>query len=82
MAQHRRTPRELPIPEHPYRGSVILYVVLAVLLVLAATLTGGDVVDAVVVAAVFFVVATAWSWWRFSRRIRTRDANGRRDGSS
>jgi hypothetical protein len=48
--------------------------VLAVLLLVIAWATGGDVVRAVVVAAVFFLVATAWSWWRFRNRIAERDA--------
>ena len=66
-----------PIPQHPYRDTAILYGVLAILLLVAAWLTGGDVGRAVVVAGAFFVVSTAWSWWRFRGRIRERDAAGR-----
>ncbi len=56
---------ERPTSAHPYRGAAIVYGIMATLLVVTAALTGGDVVRAVVAAAVFFVVATAWTWWRF-----------------
>ncbi len=68
---------ERPIPAHPYRDTAVLYGVLSIALVVAASLTGGDVVRAGLVAAVFFVVATAWSWWRFRARIEMRDAAAR-----
>ena len=63
-----------PLPKHPYRGSAILYASMAVILVVVAVLTGADVLRAVLVAALFFVAATAWSWFRFRQRIRERDA--------
>jgi membrane protein implicated in regulation of membrane protease activity len=65
---------ERPIPLRPYRDTALAYAVMAVLLVALAWLTGGDPVRAIVVAVVFFVVATAWSWWRFRRRILRRAA--------
>jgi hypothetical protein len=74
----RRGDGDLPLPKHPYRDSAALNGVLAVLLLVIAWATGGDVVRAVVVAAVFFVVATAWSWWRFRNRIAERDAGAGR----
>ena len=58
-----------PLPRRPYRDSALLNGVLAVLLVVVAWATGGDVVRALVVGIAFFVAATAWSWWRFRRRI-------------
>ena len=67
-----------PIPRHPYRDSAIVNGVLAALLLLVAWLTGGDVPTAVVVALVFFVVATAWNWWRFRQRLAAREAAERR----
>ena len=73
MARRTRR-RERPIPAHPYRDTAVVYGVMAILLVALASLTGGDPVRAVLVAGVFFAVATAWSWWRFHRRILTRDA--------
>jgi hypothetical protein len=69
----RRLP-ERPIPEHPYRGAVIVYGLMALALIAFATLTGGDPLRATLVAVVFFAVSTAWSWWRFHVRIQARDA--------
>jgi hypothetical protein len=54
----------VPASRHPVRDSVIIYGVLALVIVLIAGLTGGGWARAVLVAAVFFVGATAWSWWR------------------
>ncbi len=65
---------ERPIPAHPYRDTALVYGVMAALLVALAWLTGGDPARAVLVAVVFFVVAIAWSWWRFRRRILMRHA--------
>jgi membrane protein implicated in regulation of membrane protease activity len=67
-----------PIPKHPYRDSVIVNAALAVLLLLIAWLTGGDLTTAAIVAAGFFVVATAWNWWRFRRRLLERELAERR----
>ena len=53
-----------------YRDSAILYAVLAVLVVVIAVITGGDVVQAVVLAAAAFVVAMGWTWWRFRARAQ------------
>ena len=68
----RRSDR--PIPAHPYRDTALVYAFMAIVLVLVATLTGGDPVRATLVAVVFFAVATAWSWWRFRSRIQEREA--------
>lgn len=58
------------LPKHPYRDTAAAYGIMACVLVLAAVLLGGAVARTVVVAAAFFVGATAWSWWRFRTRIR------------
>jgi hypothetical protein len=63
-------PPEQPPPKRPYRDSIVLYAVLAVVIVLVAWLTGGGVGRAVVFAILFFVVATAWSVWRWRDRLR------------
>ena len=62
------------IPAHPYRDTALIYGVMSVLLVVVAWLTGGDALRAILVAVVFFAVATAWSWWKFRGRIKRRDA--------
>ena len=72
---------EEPLPERPYRNTVILHAAFAAIIVLVAWLTGGDVGRALAVAVLFFVVATAWSFWRWSKRIeeeRRRLARGER----
>ncbi len=62
-----------PIPKHPYRDTAILHAVLGLLICGMALLTGGDLGTAVVVAAGYVAVATAWSWWRFSHRIQAEE---------
>ena len=72
---------EEPLPERPYRNTVILHAAFAGIIVLVAWLTGGDVGRALAVAVLFFLVATAWSFWRWSKRIeeeRRRVARGER----
>ena len=67
--------RPQPIPKRPYRDSAVLHLVLAAIIVVVAWLTGGDLPRALVFAAVFFVFATAWTWWRWSRRLASERAN-------
>jgi hypothetical protein len=57
------------LPRHPYRDSAVLHSVLGVVILGVAWLTGGDLAKALVVAALYVVVATGWSWFRFRRRI-------------
>ncbi len=67
----RRRARELPpLPQRPYRDSLILHLVLGAAIVVVSWFTGGDLARATAVAAGFVVLATAWSWWRFRRRIQ------------
>jgi Flp pilus assembly protein TadB len=61
---------ETPPPKHPYRDTVLVYAGLSVLLVVVAWLTGGGVGRAVVVAVLFFVIATVWTSYRFRSRLR------------
>jgi hypothetical protein len=66
----RRLPAPETIPEHPYRDTAILHVALGVVICVFAIVTGGDLSTAALVAAGYVVIAVAWSWWRFSQRIR------------
>jgi len=59
-----------PPPKHPYRDTVIVYGAFAVIVVLVAWATGGDVKKAAVVAIVFFLLATAWNTYRLLQRRR------------
>jgi Flp pilus assembly protein TadB len=57
------------MPKRPFRDSAIFYAVLAGAVVVVSILTGGSILRSVVVAVGFFLVATAYSWWRFRRRL-------------
>ena len=61
---------ERAIPKHPYRDTAIVYAGLAGIVVGVTAATGGNVGKAAIVAAVFFVLATAYSWWRWHVRLR------------
>ncbi|MGZ8783891.1 MAG: hypothetical protein ACXWZB_10395 [Gaiellaceae bacterium] len=58
-----------PLPNRPYRDSLLLNLVLAIVILVVSWLTGGDVGRALVFAIGFFVISTAWSWWRFRKRL-------------
>jgi len=75
MLRRRNRRHAAPLPKRPYRDSALLNVALAAVVVAFAWLTGGDVVKAVAVGAAFFVVATAWSWWRFRQRLLAGDTD-------
>jgi len=59
-----------PPPKHPVRDTIILYGALATIVVIFAWATGGPVGRSVIVAALFFVAATAWSLYRLRARLR------------
>jgi membrane protein implicated in regulation of membrane protease activity len=61
---------EQPPPKHPYRDTLIMYGVFSVLIVLVAWATGGGVRRALVIAILFYVVASAWSISRWRNRLR------------
>jgi len=58
-----------PVPKRLYRDSVLLNLVLAGLIVLISWATGGGLGRALLFATLYFVVATAWAWWRFKQRL-------------
>jgi hypothetical protein len=59
---------DLPPPSRPYRGSAILHGILALVILVVAAISGGDLLRALLVAVAYFLVATAWSWFRFRQR--------------
>ena len=59
---------DLPPPKQPYRSVALFHAALAVVILIVAALSGGDLAKAVGVAAGYFVLATAWSWFRFRQR--------------
>ncbi|HEX7626037.1 MAG TPA: hypothetical protein VF379_03200 [Gaiellaceae bacterium] len=71
---------ESPPPKHPYRDSLIVYGVLAVIIVLIAWATGGPVRKAVFFAVAFFVIASAWNVVRWRSRVREEAERVRRAG--
>jgi membrane protein implicated in regulation of membrane protease activity len=74
---------EEALPARPYRDTAIFHAVLAALIVLVAWVTAGDVGTAVIVAVGFFVLATAWSFWRWRKRLEEeRRQRERRGGGS
>jgi membrane protein implicated in regulation of membrane protease activity len=69
---------DTPPPKHPYRDTFLVYAGFAVVLVVVAWLTGGGVKRAAGVAVVFFVVATAWTSYRFRGKLREQRAQEER----
>jgi len=58
----------VPESRRPMRDSLIIFGVLAILIVVIAMLTGGDLARALIAAVAVFVAANAWTWWRVRRR--------------
>ena len=67
-------PSSTPQARRLYRDSLILNVILAGLIVLISWATGGELGRAVAFAILYFVVATAWAWWRFRQRLAKDDS--------
>jgi hypothetical protein len=63
---------EIPPPKNPNRDTLLVYGGLSLVIVLISWLTGGSVPKAAGVAAVFFLVASSWTMYRF--RVRARAA--------
>jgi 4-hydroxybenzoate polyprenyltransferase len=74
----RKSP--LPVPKHPYRDSAVFHAILGTLLLVVAWLTGGDLAKALVIAALYVVLAVGWSWYRFRQRL-ARETAKRADGA-
>jgi Flp pilus assembly protein TadB len=65
---------DAPPPKHPFRDTLLVYAGLAVIVVLVAWVTGGSLRKAIVVAVVFYVLASLWSVWRLRGQQRARAA--------
>ena len=61
---------EAPPSKHPIRDTLLVYAGLALVVVAIAVFTGGPVLKAIVVAAIFFVLASLWNIWRFRAQLR------------
>ncbi len=73
---------DLPPPSRPYRGSAILHAILALVILVVAAVSGGNLVKALLVAVAYFVVATGWTWFRFRQRASRTPPPERRASSN
>jgi membrane protein implicated in regulation of membrane protease activity len=71
---------EPPPPKNPYRDTLLVYGGLAVVIVLVAWVTGGDLRNAALVAVAFFLIASAWTAYRWRARLREEAAEARERG--
>jgi hypothetical protein len=58
------------LPSRPFRNSAVFYGLLAAIGFLFLLLTGQSAERAAIGAGLAFVLATAWTWFRFSRAQR------------
>ena len=79
MRRRSWAPPPEPRPKRPYRDTALVFGGMAIAIVLVAWATGGDLVRAALIAAAFFVAATAWGWRRWRERLRAEKA-GDADG--
>jgi hypothetical protein len=70
---------EHPLPKHPYRDTALVYGGMSAVVVILAGLTGGDIKTAIVIAVLFFVVATLWTWRHWRNRLRVQRARDRKE---
>jgi hypothetical protein len=71
--QIKRSTDLIPLPGHPYRDSAIFYGVLSAILLGVTYWTGGHMLRAILIAVGFFVLATAFSWYRFRAKLAERE---------
>jgi hypothetical protein len=65
----RPQPVQKPLPKRPYRSSLLVNLGLAAALFAFSWLASGRLVDAVIYATFYFVVALSWTWFRLRRRL-------------
>ena len=73
MRRLRWPSHEASLPSHPYRDSAIIYACLAAIIVVIGALAGRSLVKVTLLAVAFFVVATAYSWWRVREKQRAQE---------
>ena len=74
---------DLPPPPQRYRDAALLHAALAGVIVLVAWLSGTSGARAFLIAALYFLAATAWSWFRFRQQsARARNHTGQEDGGA
>jgi hypothetical protein len=66
-------PDDTPPARHPYRDTVLVYTGLALVVVLFAWATGGELGRAVVVAALFWLAGTSYGLLAQRRKQRGRE---------
>jgi hypothetical protein len=59
-----------PIPDHPYRDSVLFHGALGLALVVLSAFSSQGLARGLLIGLGYFAAATAWSWWRFHSRIK------------
>ena len=65
----KSTKSTIPLPKRPFRDSAIFYAILSVAFVVVCVITGRSLWIALPVALGCFLIATAYSWWRFRQRL-------------
>ena len=70
--RRRRRMSDLPPRRIRTGSSALFHAGLAVVILIFAGLTGGNLTRAVAFAALYFVAATGWTWFRFRQRERAR----------
>jgi Flp pilus assembly protein TadB len=67
------------LPKRPYRDTVLVYGGMSLVVILVALITGGDIFKALVIAGLFFLTATLWSWRNWRNRLRAQRARDRNE---
>jgi threonine/homoserine/homoserine lactone efflux protein len=67
----------LPPPSQPYRVAVLFHGALALAILLVALLSDNAFPKALAFAGGYFLLATAWTWFRFRQRASRGSASTR-----
>jgi membrane protein implicated in regulation of membrane protease activity len=66
-----------PIPKHPYRDTLIVYVALGGVVIGLTALTHGNIRKAVILSIIVVILATTYSWWRWYQRLKEQQREGK-----